>query len=307
MEIKEHYLLSQVTRFGIGGPADFFAHANTLEEVQVALAFAKGKNIPVTVIGEGSNLLVSDEGYRGLIIQVGINKLEWDLENNKIVVGAGVNLLAFISQACARGLAGMENMYGIPGNIGAAVYGNVGAYGTEIKDLLIGVKYWSGSEVKSLSNAECQFEYRSSIFKQHKDWIILEAELQLAPGADADLIAKCQDIMAQREVKYPAGMKCPGSYFKNIKISTLNDDQAAVIQPFAEKVKGGKLASGILIQAAGGNGLSVGDAKVADYHGNLIYNDGHATANDVRELADTVKGLVKDKFGILLEEEVQYL
>lgn len=307
MNIKENVLLAEYTRFGIGGPASFFVVVKNLTELQEALKFAQDKNLRQLVIGEGTNLLVSDLGFRGLVIKLDLSEIKWDEEKLTVEAECGVNLQTLIDTLSGKGWGGMENMYGIPGGVGAAVYGNVGAYGTEIKDVLVSVTALKDGQVVTMQNNQCEFDYRSSIFKHNKDWFVLSATLQLSKADPNNLKQHNTEIMNKRLEKYPVGLKCPGSYFKNIKLSELAPEQMEKIRPFMEKVKGGKLASGVLLEAVGGKGMSVGDAIVADYHANLIFNKGQAKSSDVRELAEELKALVNKKFNILLQEEVQYV
>jgi UDP-N-acetylmuramate dehydrogenase len=307
LSIKENQLLAPLTRFGIGGPADFFVKVENTDQLQEALEYAQENSLEYFVIGEGTNLLVSDEGFRGLVIQIAISFIEWTNANHMVKVGAGNNLMDLISQTADKGWAGMENMYGIPGNLGAAIYGNVGAYGTEIKDSVYSVSVLKKDKIVEMTKEECEFSYRTSVFKKHKDWFVLAVTLRLSAGDKKILKDKTQEIIGMRLKKYPEGLKCPGSYFKNIELAKLNLNQTAAVAIFADKVKGGKLASGVLLEAAGAKGQASGDAKVADYHGNLIYNHKNASARDVIKLANYLKMEVYSKFGIELEEEVQFL
>jgi UDP-N-acetylmuramate dehydrogenase len=158
-----------------------------------------------------------------------------------------------------------------------------------------------------MTREECEFSYRTSIFKKYKDWLVFAATLRLSHGDSKVLKDKAQEIISLRLKKYPEGLKCPGSYFKNIEIGKLNLNQAAALKQFSDKIKGGKLASGVLLEAVGAKGQVRGGAKVADYHGNLIYNDANATAKDVVSLANYLKMEVYSKFGIELDEEVQFV
>ncbi len=307
IQVESNKDLSKLTRFSIGGPADFFCEVKELAELKEAIAWANKNSVPYFVIGEGTNLLVSDMGVHGLVIKINFMDVLIDEANYRVTVGAGFNLLNLISDLNSKGWKGMESMYGIPGNVGAGVYGNVGAYGTEIKDVATKVTIWDGSDVKEFLNSDCGFNYRTSIFKAHKDWIILSVTLQLTPGDAQTLIEQSKSIMSKRLEKYPQGLKCPGSFFKNIKLDQLSSEQKKNVEQYSDKVKGGKLASGILLDAVGAKGMSVGDAKVAEYHGNLIYNAGIAQAQEVLELSKKLKLMVFEKFGIEIEEEVQVL
>lgn len=307
LEIQKDIKLAEHTRFGIGGIADFFVSVNSAAELAEAIGDAVQNGWDWVLIGEGTNLLVSDQGYRGLVIKFQSQNLEFDEHNHQVTVDAGVNLASLIETLAEKGWSGMESMYGIPGSVGAGVYGNVGAYGTEIKNVLKRVSVLHAGQIIEMDADECKLEYRSSIFKSRKDWLVITATFELMPGIPAEIKKTMDEIMAKRLVKYPAGLKCPGSYFKNIKINELSLEQNQVISEYSAKIQGGKLASGVLLEAVGAKGMKIGGAAVADYHANLIFNTGSATAEDVRELAEQMKKLVLDKFGIKLQEEVQFL
>lgn len=307
MAIEQNKLLSEITRFGIGGPADFFVCVSNTEELKQALSYAFDKKLNHIVIGEGTNLLVSDQGFKGLVIQIGFNQLEWDDLNLTVRVGAGVNLMSLIEQANKKGWSGMQSMYGIPGNVGAGVYGNVGAYGTEIKDALVKVLVWNENKILEMTNKDCLFRYRTSTFKNHKELIILEAELKFERSNSDELQKYSAEILQKRTIKYPPGLKCPGSYFKNILIDCLTEEQKKNVEAYQDRVKGGKLPCGVLLEAVGAKGTQEGGIKVADYHGNLIFNKDHGKAADVAKLTAKLKNKVWEKFGIMLEEEVQFV
>jgi UDP-N-acetylmuramate dehydrogenase len=307
MKIEKNVLMSEKTRLKVGGPADFFAEARDIEGLIEALKYSRQNNIPFMVIGEGTNLLVSDSGIRGLVVKICFSGYKLVENNAFVTASAGTNLMDMIGELAERGVAGMEKMYGIPGTVGAAVYGNVGAYGQETKDSLVSVRYWDGEKAVLINNQECAFGYRTSIFKQCKDWIVLEAMFQFSEGDRNALKKTIAEISSVRDSKYPKGLACPGSFFKNIELSRLSSSQLESIKPFLEKVKGNKLAAGVLLEAVGAKGMGVNGAKVASYHGNLIYNDKTAKASDVAALAGQLKHLVLEKYGIMLEPEVQYV
>ncbi|MEK7154756.1 MAG: UDP-N-acetylmuramate dehydrogenase, partial [Patescibacteria group bacterium] len=239
------------------------------------------------VIAGGSNLLVSDGGYPGLVI---VNKMP----------GSGMALNDLVDQMNDQGLAGMECLAGIPGTVGGAVYGNAGAYGQTISDHLAGVTTLSGYWPKE----KCEFGYRESVFKKNKE-IIVEVKFDLPKGDREALIAKSQEIRELRKKKYPLEMKCPGSFFMNLWFDQLPEGVQKQIPE--EKIRGGKVAAGYLLEQIGAKGRKLGGAAVADYHGNLIYNAGGATARDIWELAQQLRNEVKSKFGVELVPEVQFI
>jgi len=203
-----------------------------------------------------------------------------------------------VDQMNSRGLAGMECLAGIPGSVGGAVYGNAGAYGQTISDYLVGMKTLNKFWLKS----ECNFGYRESIFKKNRE-IILEVEFDLPKGDRDVLVAESDKIRELRKRKYPPGMKCPGSFFKNLFFEQL--PEMARRQIPSDKIKEGKVAAGYLLEMMGARGMRLGGAQVADYHGNLIFNTDGAKASEVWGLAQKLQALVRNEFGVMLEPEVQ--
>ncbi len=267
MKILENVSLAPYTTLGVGGPARYLVEVRTVAETREAV----GLKEKWVVIAGGSNLLISDDGYDGLII---VNRMP----------GSGMMLNDLVDQMNGRGLAGMECLAGIPGTVGGAVYGNAGAYGQTISDHLKGVTTLSGYWPKE----KCGFGYRESIFKKNKE-IILEVDFDLPKGDKEALTAKSHEIRELRKKKYPPDMRCPGSFFMNLW------------------VEGRKVAAGYFLEQVGAKGRRLGGAAVADYHGNLIYNAGGAKAAEIWELARQLQEEVQKKFGVALVPEVQLL
>jgi len=324
MKLRKNYLMSGFTTMAIGGPAKFFVAVKSESELVAAIQTAKAAKLKWCVLGEGSNLIVADKGYEGVVIQNKIQK--FDLSPNplsispyphlrrgrgrKVTIGAGNNLLKTIIKLDQLGLSGLEKMAGIPGTVGGAVYGCAGAYGQEIKDNLLKVRFFDGRKIREFSRERCRFGYRTSIFKKNKDWIIVAAVFRFETGAPARLLEASRKIIKLRAIKYPPGLRCPGSFFKNIKLVDLRPVSARnsfVKKLPHEKIMYGKVPVGYLLEAAGAKGIRSRGIRVAAHHGNLIYNAGRGRAKDVRDLAARLKALVKKEFGITIEEEVQYL
>ena len=218
-------------------------------------------------------------------------------------VDAGAVLQDLVDRTIDAGLRGLETMTGIPGWVGGAIYGNAGAYGHSIQECVESVRFFDGSETRELGANELKFTYRTSIFKARKDWVVLDAVLKLNQAGAAELRSTADGILKIRNEKYPPTMKCAGSIFKNLLAAEL---PAGVRVP--EKiVREGKVPSAYFLEAAGAKGLAIGGLRVADYHANLIYNEGGGTARDLWHLIETLKAGVSEKFGIRLEEEVQAL
>jgi UDP-N-acetylmuramate dehydrogenase len=295
--------LSRYTRFGIGGPADLYAETASVEAFVAALEAARSSGIPVMVIGGGTNLIVSDRGFRGIVLRYRADRLL--AANTRVCADAGAVLQDLADFAIARGLKGLETLSGIPGSVGAAIYGNAGAYGHSISERVLKVRFYDGREVRVYENAECEFHYRESIFKRNKEWIIFSTELQLDAADSAGLRQEADEILRVRNAKFPVTMKCAGSIFKNLLWKDLPAAAAAEVPPSA--VREGKVPAAWFLERAGAKGLQRGDIRVADYHANLIYNAGAGTAADLCAMIDELKRRVRDRFGIDLEEEVQYV
>jgi UDP-N-acetylmuramate dehydrogenase len=296
-------LLAEHTRFGLGGPASVFADAATEEGFLAAAAMIREARMPLMIIGGGTNLVVADEGYAGAVLRY--RGADIRREGNCIHSGSGAILQRLVDFTIGEGLAGVGTMTGVPGWVGGAVYGNAGAYGNSIHSVIESVRFWDGAEVRSFTNAECRFGYRESLFKQHKEWVILAATFRLEPGDAAELRARAAEILAIRNEKYPPTMKCAGSIFKNLFLAAL--PEAAKREVAAKVVREGKVPSAWFLEQVGAKGLRNGGIEVAEYHANLIYNTGTGTARQVREVIDELKARVRARFVFELQEEVQYI
>lgn len=303
LTLRENAPLAELTRFGIGGPADLLVEAADAAAFLAAVRACRASGQPFYVIGEGSNLVVSDRGYRGVVLRLAARTLS--AEGTRIFADAGAGLQELVDFAVARGLQGLQTLAGIPGSVGAAVYGNAGAYGHSISEGVTRVEFFDGNAIREFASSECRFGYRESIFKSHKDWIILRVHLELAPGDAAALRRRADEIMRVRDEKFPPAMKCAGSIFKNLLAADLPGPVAAAIPP--EAIREGKVAAAYFLEQVGAKGRGLGGVQVASYHANLIYNSGGGTAGDLRALIDDLRARVQERFGILLDEEVQYL
>jgi UDP-N-acetylmuramate dehydrogenase len=295
--------LSRYTRFGIGGPADLYAETVSAEAFVAALTTARSSGLETMVIGGGTNLIVSDNGFRGIVLRFRADRLL--ASNGRIIADAGAVLQDLVDFSIAHGLKGLETLSGIPGSVGAAVYGNAGAYGHSISERVRQVRFYDGAEVRVFDNGECEFHYRESIFKRHKEWVIFSTELLLDPADGPALRRAADDILKVRNEKFPVTMKCAGSIFKNLLLRDLPAAVAAEVPSTA--VREGKVPAAWFLEQVGAKGLDRGDIHVADYHANLIYNSGAGTAADLCAMIVELKARVLARFGIELEEEVQYV
>ena len=284
-KIIYHEPMKNHTSFKIGGNADLFVSVKTEEELKQVLKYAKQKKIPITIIGNGTNILVSDSGIRGIVIKIDIQKFDLKEENEhlEITVGSDNKMMALATQLKNQEISGFEQLSGIPGTIGGAIYMNAGAYGKEMKDIVISTKCMNmEGKIIELSNKEQKFEYRSSIFN-NKDYIILEAKLKLQKGKKEDIEKQMKEYLNQRKEKQPLEYPSAGSTFKR---------QEGVI-------------TAKLIDECGLKGYKIGGAMISEKHAGFIVNTGDATAKDVIELIKYVKDKVYEKFNVRIQEEVK--
>ena len=254
------------------------------------------------IMGGGTNLVVSDSGFQGVILRYTGARIERN--DMRLRVESGSVLQDVVDTSIRFGLKGLETMTGIPGLVGGALYGNAGAYGRSIQELVECVHATDGNGITAFRNEDCRFRYRSSIFKDRKQWIILSTELRFIAGDKAELTEKAAGIRAIRDAKYPPTMKCAGSIFKNLLFAELSPAVQAQIPP--PLIREGKVPSAWFLEQAGVKGLRRGDIQVATYHANLVYNDGAGTASDLVWVIGELKRRVRERFGFDLEEEVQY-
>lgn len=299
--IQENIPLASLSTFGIGGLAKQFVSVDSPERLLEIIDWARKTNQPYKIFAGGSNIVFPDQGLNLILIRF----LGGSISTNDttIIVDAGVPLMDLIRASISMGLAGLETLSGIPGTVGGAVVGNAGAYGHSISEVVKRVEVVDGSERLWIDNSVCNFRYRHSIFKE-KNFLLLRAELTFSPGDKQGLQKISQEIITVREKKYRPGLKCPGSFFKNVLTEELDPkildwvDQSVIIS--------GKIPAGYLLSEVSAKGMKHGDIEIADFHGNLFINTGNGTAQDVKELAVLLKQKVQDRFGIILEEEIRY-
>lgn len=296
MQILENEPMCKHTSFKVGGPVRYFAKAETVEDLKTAMTLACEKSLPYFILGNGTNLLVSDKGYDGVVITLAgdFSTIE-DLGNGAFKVGAAVPLGRFARTTIKQGFAGIHKLAGIPGTLGGAIYMNAGAYGQEIGNCctMVTVLDDDGS-TRDIATADCGFGYRQSIFQNNKA-TILSVTFQL-PAASAegktvaDLEAELAECMAKRMASQPLNMPNAGSTFKRL-------ESGAADTPT-------QIAPGYYIEQAGLKGQRIGGAEVSTLHANFIVNAGGATACDIKTLSEYVQQKVADKFGIQLKREI---
>ena len=277
--------MSQHTTFKIGGPADYFLMPDKGEDVGRVIKICKEKEIPYFILGNGSNLLVGDGGYRGAVIQIYRNMSSVTVEGNEITAQAGALLSAVAAAAKNASLTGFEFAGGIPGTIGGAVVMNAGAYGGEMKDVLTEVTVMNAEgDIFTLPTEELELGYRTSIIKT-AGYIVLEAKIRLKEGNPEVIRETMKNLTIRRTTKQPLEYPSAGSTFKR-----------------PEGYFAGKL-----IMDSGLAGYQVGGAQVSEKHCGFVINAGDATARDVRTLMDNVRDIVYKKYGVTLEPEVKFL
>ena len=273
------------TSFRIGGPADWFVSPDSTEALCETIKFLKAGNVPYFILGNGSNLLVSDDGYRGVVIQIGKNMSDIEINGTNVRAEAGALLSSAASRAAAASLTGMEFAGGIPGSIGGACVMNAGAYGGEMKDILKSVTaLFKDGSVRKVPCEELELGYRSSALMKNGA-IVLEAEMSLTEGNFEEIQSTMADLRERRVSKQPLDLPSAGSTFKR-----------------PEGYFAGKL-----IMDSGLRGFSVGGAQVSEKHCGFVVNRGGATADDVMTLIHYVQKTVRDTFGVELVPEVRFL
>jgi UDP-N-acetylmuramate dehydrogenase len=277
--------MTRHTSFRIGGPADVLLMPRSVADLQRIVILARELELPLTVIGNGSNLLVRDGGLRGLVLKIAENLARMEFEGNRLWSQAGA-LLKEVSQAAGgRSFSGLEFAIGIPGTLGGAVIMNAGAYGGEMKDVVVRVTAVDeAGEVRAMTPADLCFAYRSSAL-QGRRWIVADATMELAPGDPAAIRAKMADLTEQRESKQPLSMPSAGSVFK---------------RPPGRFV-------GPMIEELGLKGYRLGGAQVSEKHAGFLVNAGGASARDVLQLIQLVRERVQERFEVWLETEVKVI
>lgn len=286
-DILKNEPMSKHTSFKIGGNAEYFIKVKTIQNLKEILVLANENNIPITIIGNGTNLLVKQGGIKGFVLKLELNefKIKRSAKDILITVEAGMSLAALSTIALKEEITGLEFLSGIPGTIGGAIRMNAGAYGTEMKDIVIKTKVMSyDGKIRNLNLEEQKFSYRNSVFSNN-EFIILETTLKLKKGKKNEIESKIKEYSLSRKETQPFEYPSAGSTFKRID----------------------EIATAKLIDDCGLKGFNVGDAEVSRKHAGFIVNKGNATANDVLELAQIVKDKVKEKFNVDIELEILVL
>lgn len=278
--------MSKHTSFKVGGNVDIFLKVNSFDKLQKIIEISKANNLPITVVGNGSNLLVSDKGIRGVVIKYIADNCEY-LSSDIIEVEAGAINGAIAYGLLNKELSGFEFASGIPGTIGGAIFMNAGAYGSEMKDIVVDVTYLDigDNRIKTIENKDCEFSYRNSFFCKDESKIIVKAKLKLTKATKQEIQSKMDEYREKRIETQPLNYPSAGSTFK----------------------RGNGFVTARLIDEAGLKGYKIGGAQVSEKHAGFIINTGDATAKDVLDLIDYVKQKVYEKFNVKIETEVRIL
>lgn len=287
-KIKYNESMKNHTSFKIGGPAEVLIKITNVDELKEILKISEDNNIPITIIGNGSNLLINDEGIKGIVLKIEIKKFEIiEKEDNtfKIILGSGNKIGEIAQRLYQKEIEGFEFASGIPGTIGGAIRMNAGAHGTEMKDIVKTITYiTSKGQINKISSEEAKFEYRKSIFTQNRN-VILETEIQLRKGQKKEIKSKMDEYATYRKEKQPIEYPSAGSTFK----------------------RGTDFITAKLIDECGLKGYQIGGAQISEKHAGFIINKGNASARDVINLIEYTKKQVYNKFGKNIETEIEII
>ncbi len=309
--LKKDISLSEHNTLKVGGRARMFIEVDNKEDLKNAIYLANYNHIPYYILGEGTNILISDRGFDGIIIKNKIKHSEFDGEKEYLIAGSGASMGSLVLGAKKHGLSGLEWASGLPGTLGGAIFGNAGCCGSSISEHIDFVDVLDPVSLtfKHLLNDDCQFKYRESVFKKN-GYIILGAMLKLKKDDPVNIMNKMAENMVFRKDHQPLSMNSEGCVFKNIDLSLRDDAPVNLwkdIPEFSVFVKKGMVPAGFLIDRAGLKGLKIGGASVSERHANFIVSDKDAKASDIYLLIKEIKKRVKEKFSIELEEEVRLL
>lgn len=332
MKVLQNVPLKNYTTFKTGGLADFFCPIENREGLLECFEWIKKKKLNYFVLGGGSNLVINDSGFRGVVIKILYDSISF--ENNVGRCAAGTTLASLVKTAESKGLGGLEWGFGIPASLGGAVRNNAGAFGSAISENISTIEYFDLEEsaFKKISKGECGFSYHKSIFQSQKSWIIWQAEIALKEIPEKTIESNIQNFLKKRKNNQPLEHPSAGSYFKNPSLSTLGEKKREQLvrqfikselekNKFSEANNKEGLASiienklkqnnsipaGYLIERSGLKGKRIGGAAVSEKHANFIINTGSATSENIIILASIIKQKVRSRFEIQLYEEVEYV
>lgn len=315
--VSQHIVMRDYTSFRIGGVADFFFEAKDIQDLIKAVRAAIKLNMPYFILGNGSNILFSDYGYAGLVIKNSASHIAIMKEKSQVIVDSGTMLARLIMELASNDLAGLEFLYGVPGTIGGALYGNAGAWGNAIGTFLKSITVLEkdpetkAAKVKQYDGGWMDFSYRSSKLKSkpaltsgREKPVILTARFQLARNKKEEIIKRLQIFKLKRQQSQPIGLSA-GSIFKNPYSKEIQNISGSGTKYMPEFPK--ERTAGFMLDQAGVKKLKIGSAEVSNVHSNFIVNKNGAKATEVRSLIEEMRNKVQEKFDIVLEEEIEYI
>ncbi|OGD57047.1 UDP-N-acetylenolpyruvoylglucosamine reductase [Candidatus Berkelbacteria bacterium RBG_13_40_8] len=324
--LREHEIMRNHTTLRVGGVADFYYEAKTIDDLIKAIKISQKANIPYFVLGDGSNILFSDYGFPGLIIKNLTSNIAFMNEKSQVIVDSGMPLARLILESTSRNLSGIEFLYGVPGTVGGAVYGDAGAFGQAIGDFVKYVTLFLPYEKSKLEHIEIKenqkskdprivqftrdwmgFSYRSSKIKRTESLqkpIILSVIFQLAQSRQEEIMRRLNMYKEKRIISQPWGQSA-GCVFRNPIPAELKNVTGAGSVNMPELPK--ERTAGFMLERAGAKKLRVGSAKVSPKHANFVLNTNGATAQEIRKLIEQMRSVVREKFDINLEEEIEYV
>ena len=299
--------LKNHTTYKIGGPAKYFFVAKTKDDLLLALEVAKNFKLPVFILGGGSNLLIAEKGFKGLVIKIGNTGIEF--QGKKAFVGAGANITKLAYLSADRGLSGIEWAAGVPGTVGGSIYGNAQAFGSKISHIIRSVEAINSKtlEMENFSTEQCQFSLKNSIFKKNTNLAIVSAVLEFEEKSVEHIKSQIKEFLHYRRTKHPMEFPSAGSVFVNPEIKITNKKLLEKFPELFEYNEKGAIPAGYLIQKSGIQGKKIGKAQISGKHANFIVNLGGAKASDVMSLINLARKKVKKNFGITLVPEVQFV
>ncbi len=302
LNIQENVSLKEYTTFDIGGTARYFVEVHSLSDIKEVLAFTKEKDLKFFIFAGGSNVLFSDDGFDGVVIQITVNSMV--LHGGELMCGAGTDLMDLLMFAAENSLTGGENLTGIPGSVGGAVRGNAGAFGTEMKDIVKEIHVFNieTGETAIFDNEKCDFSYRNSFLKKNPQYIIISTTFDFALGDKKEIEMKMYDIIAKRNTKQVQNIRSAGSFFVNPVVD--ERVQKMFEKDTGKKSRDNRVPAGWLLESCDIFKKRIGDIQAGVEHANYFINMDEGTAEQVMQLSAVAKTRVRDEFGVQLKEEV---
>lgn len=305
---QENISLKDHNTYRVGGSARYFFEAKDADALMGAVRYAQGNDIAYFILGSGTNVLVPEEGFDGVVIKAEHQNIE--AQGDELYADAGIPMGALVAQAASLSLSGLEWAAGLPGTLGGAIFGNAGSHGGEIKDVISEAEMFDAARdtTKAISAKECGFGYRHSAFKEHGG-VIVRAVVRLQKGDAATIAVRMKENMHKRIAHQPLAQRSAGCVFKNVELAMSREgsELARAHADFTAFRDSSFLSAGALVDKAGLKGARAGGAMISDKHGNFIVNDARATADDIMHLIAIAKDAVREKFGVTLQEEIRIM